>query len=118
MTIDGAPANQITIGWPTANEGRLSFQGAAVAKIDRCFLASGSARTSGASQCSDPLSGALALARQPLDWKQRNLTRAIKGARAAGVEVARVTIDVKTGNIVIEIGKPVESERANKEIVL
>jgi hypothetical protein len=45
------------------------------------------------------------MARGPLTFRQQDLVRALKGARAAGIEVARVEID-KTGKIVIVTGSP------------
>jgi len=44
------------------------------------------------------------MSRGPHTFKQRDLTRAIKGARAAGIDVARVVID-KQGRISIEIAR-------------
>jgi hypothetical protein len=43
--------------------------------------------------------------RKPLIFRRTDLTRAIKGALAAGVEVARAEIDSVTGKIVLVIGK-------------
>ena len=52
-----------------------------------------------------------------LTFKQRDLTRAIKAAQAAGVTVERAWIDVD-GKIMLGLTKPVEPEREPKEIVL
>jgi len=41
------------------------------------------------------------MARQPASFKQADVTRAVRGAVAAGVEIARVDIDPRTGNIAI-----------------
>ena len=41
------------------------------------------------------------MARGPLPVKQADVTRALRGAVAAGVEIARVEIDPRNGNIVI-----------------
>jgi hypothetical protein len=41
------------------------------------------------------------MARVPATFKQADVTRALRGAVAAGVEVARIEIDPRTGNIVI-----------------
>jgi hypothetical protein len=41
------------------------------------------------------------MARVPATFKQADVTRALRGAVAAGVEVARIEIDARTGNIVI-----------------
>jgi hypothetical protein len=43
---------------------------------------------------------------------QRKVAAAVKGARIAGVEVARVEVD-REGRIVIIAGKPVESAEVN-----
>ena len=45
------------------------------------------------------------MARGALTFRQRDLVRALKGAKAAGIEVARVEID-KAGTIVMVTGKP------------
>ncbi len=42
----------------------------------------------------------LTMPRAPCNFRQRDLTRAIKGARAAGIDVARIEIE-KDGKIVI-----------------
>jgi hypothetical protein len=44
------------------------------------------------------------VSRQPCVFKQTDLTRALKGARAAGMEVARIEIE-KDGRIVVVPGK-------------
>jgi hypothetical protein len=43
------------------------------------------------------------------DWafRPKDLTRAIKGAAAAGVEIAKAEIEPKTGKIVLTFGKSV-----------
>jgi hypothetical protein len=41
------------------------------------------------------------MARGPLPIKQADVTRALRGAVAAGVEIARVEIDPRAGSIVI-----------------
>ena len=45
------------------------------------------------------------MARGPATFKQADVTRALRGAVAAGVEVQRIEID-KTGKIVVVTGKP------------
>ena len=45
------------------------------------------------------------MARGPNKFKQRDLTRALRGAKAAGIEVGRIEID-PTGKISVVIGKP------------
>ncbi len=54
------------------------------------------------------------MARSPSKFRQTDLTRAIKGARNAGVEVARAEI-AKDGKIIIIIG---ETDGVNAEIEL
>jgi len=44
------------------------------------------------------------MARGPLTFRQQDLVRALKGAKAAGIEIARVEID-KAGKIVMVTGK-------------
>jgi hypothetical protein len=41
------------------------------------------------------------MTRAPAIFKQADLTRALRGTVAAGVGIARIEIDVHTGNIVI-----------------
>jgi hypothetical protein len=41
------------------------------------------------------------MARGPATFKQADLKRALKGAVAAGVEIARIEIDARTGNIIM-----------------
>jgi hypothetical protein len=45
------------------------------------------------------------MARGPFKFTQHDVTRAVKGATQAGVDVLRVVIET-TGNIVIVAGKP------------
>jgi hypothetical protein len=47
------------------------------------------------------------MGRGPCTFRQKDVTRALKAARAAGVEVAKVEID-KDGKIVVVAGKPTE----------
>jgi hypothetical protein len=51
----------------------------------------------------------LSVARAPSVFRQSDVTRAIKAAVAAGVNIERVEID-KSGRIVIVTGKPGEPE--------
>lgn len=54
--------------------------------------------------------------RGPSSFKQSDIVRAVRGVKAAGVEVAKVEID-KDGKIIVIIGKP-EITAGGKEIVL
>jgi hypothetical protein len=56
------------------------------------------------------------MARSPLTFRQRDLVRALKGAKAAGPEVTKVEID-KDGKIVVIIGKS-DAPCDAREIVL
>jgi hypothetical protein len=49
------------------------------------------------------------MARGPLTFRQQDLVRALKAAKAAGIEVARVEID-KSGRIIVVAGKPAETD--------
>jgi hypothetical protein len=46
-------------------------------------------------------------------FKQGDVTKAVKAVAAAGVQVARVTID-RSGKITVETGKPMESDSGNE----
>jgi hypothetical protein len=46
-------------------------------------------------------------------FRRTDLTRAIKGAISAGIEIARAEIEPQTGKIVIVFGKSVASSTAN-----
>lgn len=48
--------------------------------------------------------------RAPQIFRRTDLTRAIKGAIAAGIEIARAEIEPHTGKIVIVFGKSVASD--------
>jgi hypothetical protein len=54
--------------------------------------------------------------RRPLTFRQNDLTRAIKAAKAAGEQVSKVEID-KDGKIIVTIGKP-DAPGGLREIVL
>jgi hypothetical protein len=56
------------------------------------------------------------MARGPLTFKQLDVTRALKAARAAGENVHKVEID-RDGKIVLTIGKP-EAHPGGREIYL
>lgn len=51
------------------------------------------------------------MARGPLPFKQADVLRAVKGARAAGMELGRVEIDPSTGRIVLVAAGKVETPR-------
>jgi hypothetical protein len=53
------------------------------------------------------------MGRGPSTFRQTDLTRALKGTVAAGIEVSRVEID-KEGKIVIVPGKPAERGSENR----
>jgi hypothetical protein len=53
--------------------------------------------------------------RAPSPFRQQDVTRAIKGAVAAGVDIARVEID-RTGKIVIVTGKPLDATSPQDEL--
>jgi hypothetical protein len=48
------------------------------------------------------------MVRRPCKFRQSDLTRALKAARAAGIEIARFEIE-KDGKIVVVPGKPIEA---------
>jgi hypothetical protein len=48
------------------------------------------------------------MARGPVSFKQRDVTRALRAAGAAGIEVQRVEID-REGKIILVTGKPREA---------
>ena len=56
------------------------------------------------------------MARGPLTFRQSDLVRALKGAKAAGLDISKVEID-KDGKIVVIIGKP-DAPGDAREIVL
>ena len=49
------------------------------------------------------------MARVPSTFKQGDITRAVKGVVAAGVDVMRVEVDT-AGRIIVVAGKPVHTE--------
>ncbi|HWK14826.1 MAG TPA: hypothetical protein VNS02_10550 [Rhizobiaceae bacterium] len=51
------------------------------------------------------------MARGPLPFKQADVLRAVKGARAAGMELGRVEIDPSTGRIVLVAAGKAETPR-------
>jgi hypothetical protein len=52
------------------------------------------------------------MARQPCTFRQRDVAAAIKAARAAGIEVARVEV-AADGTIRVIAGKPCENGQGN-----
>ena len=55
------------------------------------------------------------MSRGACTFRQRDVAAAIKAARDAGVEVARVEIDRKDGKIIVIAGKPNGSEAGNQQ---
>jgi hypothetical protein len=55
------------------------------------------------------------LSRRPCIFRQTDLTRALKGARAAGIEIERFEID-KDGKIVVVAQKSPESPRDGEDV--
>lgn len=53
------------------------------------------------------------MANTPAPFKQVDVTRAIKGAVAAGLDVSGVKIDAKTGEIVVFVGGAKNSPDVN-----
>lgn len=51
------------------------------------------------------------MAKRPTPFRQADVTRAIKGAVAAGLAPSRAEIDAQ-GKIVLDLGKPVEARSA------
>jgi hypothetical protein len=49
--------------------------------------------------------------RGPLTFKQQDVTRAIRAAKAAGIEVQRIEIEIEPHKIVVVAGKPTEPDR-------
>jgi hypothetical protein len=45
--------------------------------------------------------GDLVTAREPAIFKQSDVTRTLRGAVRAGIEIARIEIDARTGNIIM-----------------
>ena len=52
-----------------------------------------------------------AVARGPSTFKQQDVTRAIRAAKAAGIEVQRIEIEIEPGKIVVVAGKPTEPNK-------
>jgi hypothetical protein len=53
------------------------------------------------------------LPRRPSIFRKIDLTRALKAAREAGVELARVEIDL-SGKIILVTGKPTKADAVNR----
>jgi hypothetical protein len=51
--------------------------------------------------------------RASLAFRQRAVTRAVKGVRAAGVKAGRVIVE-KDGRIIVEFGEPDNTTLANR----
>jgi hypothetical protein len=54
------------------------------------------------------------MARGPLTFRERDLVRALKGAAAAGIEVAQFEID-KAGKIIVVASKPTIGTCADRD---
>ena len=54
------------------------------------------------------------MSRQPCTFRQTDVTRALRAAKAAGVDVQRFEID-KDGKIVVVAGKPGEKDPVNPQ---
>jgi len=52
------------------------------------------------------------MSKGPHTFKRRDVTRAIKAALAAGVQVAKAEIDPHTGKIILVFGDPEKSKAA------
>lgn len=52
--------------------------------------------------------------RRPCIFRQRDITKAVRGAVAAGVRVAKVEVD-KDGRIVVVVGEPDKTEPDRNE---
>lgn len=54
------------------------------------------------------------MSRRPCVFRQRDVTKAVKGVAAAGVPVAKVEVD-NTGKIVVVVGADVEGDSRHRE---
>ncbi len=55
------------------------------------------------------------MARGPANFRQRDLTAALKGVRAAGCSITQVRWVTKGGEIVVDIGEPEVAPPASNE---
>jgi hypothetical protein len=81
---------------------------------ERALRSAKSVRSSDPSPLSER--GHMMSERRVSPFKQIDVTRALKGAKAAGMDVAKVEID-KDGRIVVIIGEP-DARNDAKEIIL
>jgi hypothetical protein len=55
------------------------------------------------------------MSRRPCTFKQRDIARAVRGAEAAGVKIARVDIEPNTGRIsIVPAGTSTEDSELNR----
>jgi hypothetical protein len=57
------------------------------------------------------------MARGPCTFRQQDVTRLLRAAEAAGVEIARIEID-RDGKIIVVTGKPEAAPNEKGEIIL
>lgn len=50
------------------------------------------------------------MSRAPSNFRQGDVTKAINAAKAAGLPIAKVEIDAKTGKIMVIVGEPVADD--------